>query len=247
MNETISTMMNRASVRSYTDEMPDEATIDAILRAGAQAPFAMQMFSVVVKRGGKLPWGAPLGLLICADVHRLSRIAEKRGWSVETNDLELLLFAIQDAAYAAQNCVIAAESLGLGSCFIGAPIHQAARLVEECRFPPKVFPLVLLVMGHPAESPEPRARYPLAFTAFEETYPDLSDEDIDEAMRTMDEGFLAAGYYREGKLKLPVPEGREDPFTFDDYSWTEHISRKLQWSPDATGLRENLEACGFRV
>ncbi len=247
MNETLTAMMNRASVRSFTDEVPDEATVEAILRAGAQAPFALQMFSVIVKRGGTLPWGAPLGFLICADVHRISRIAAKRGWGVETNDLELLLFAIQDAAYAAQNMVIAVESLGLGSCYIGSPIHQSARLVEECRLPPKVFPLVLLVAGHPAETPEPRARYPLSFTAFEETYPDLTDEDVDEAMRAMDEGFLAAGYYRKGKLKLPVPEGREDPFTFDDYSWTEHISRKLQWSPDSSKLRENLAACGFVV
>jgi hypothetical protein len=139
------------------------------------------------------------------------------------------------------------EKCGPGSCFIGAPIRQAARLVTECLLPPKVFPLVLLVVGRPAGRPAPRSRYPLAFTMFEETYPDLDDADVDAAMRAMDEGFLAAGYYRDKKLKLAVPEGREDPFTFDDYSWTEHISRKLQWSPDPERMRESLRACGFEV
>jgi FMN reductase (NADPH) len=246
-NPILNVLMNRASVRAYTDEMPSDEIIETIVRAGARAPFAMQMFSVIVRRAKNQPWGAPVGFLVCADIHRLSRIAKKRGWTVETNDLKLLLFAIQDAAYAAQNMVIAAEGLGLGSCYMGAPMGQAPKLVEECNLPPKVFPLVLLVAGYPAEKPEPRARFPLDFTMFSETYPDLTDEQVEEAMRTMDEGFLDAGYYAKGKLKLPVPEGREDRFTFEDYSWTEHICRKLQWSPEPEGMMESLRACGFEV
>ena len=139
---TLDVLMNRASVRAYTGEVPSDEVIETIVRAGVQAPFAMQMFSVIVRREGKLPWGAPVGFLVCANVHRLSRIANRRGWTVETNDLTLLLFAVQDAAYAAQNMVTAAEALGLGSCFIGAPMGQAPRLVEECHLPPKVFPLL---------------------------------------------------------------------------------------------------------
>lgn len=243
----LETLMARASTRAYTDQMPSEETIATIVRAGQQAPFAMQLCSVILEREGKHPWGAPLAFLICVDLHRMRRIARKRGWEIVANDLYLLLFGLQDAAYMAQNMVIAAEALDLGSCFIGSPPLQAARLAEKHKLPEKVFPMVRLVVGYPAESKRPRPRYPLSVTLFEGAYPQLTDEQIDEAMDVMDAGFLAEDYYRALGAKLDVPEGRPDPFTYQDYSWTEHISRKLQWSPRPDELLRNLRACGFEI
>src|SRR5690606_13558808 len=57
---------------------------------------------------------------ICVDAHKLELIMAQRGWKMVTNDLSLLVLGIQDAALVAENMVIAAESLGLGSCFLGA-------------------------------------------------------------------------------------------------------------------------------
>jgi nitroreductase len=242
-NDVIDLLMNRKSVRAYTDETPSDEVIETVVRAGQQAPFAMQMASVILERGGDLPWGAPIGFVILADVHRIRTIAKRRGWDLRTNDLSLLVLAMQDAAYMAENMVIAAESLGLGSCFIGDAPMRAAELAERHDLPPKVFPLVRLVMGHPAEEKPPRPRYPLRFCLFEGVYPELPDEEIEEAMRVMDEGFLAQGYYRRDKLMLETE--REEEMTFDDYSWTEHISRKLQWSPSPERILAGLRACGF--
>ena len=73
-----------------------------------------------------------------------------------TNDLSLLLFGIQDAALMAENMVIAAESLGLGSCFLGAAPYIAAEIIKEYKLPQRVFPLVQLAIGYPAENPPPR-------------------------------------------------------------------------------------------
>jgi nitroreductase len=246
-NAVIETLMSRASVRCYTDQVPSEEVIETVVRAGQQAPFAMQLCSTVLKRDGNVPWGAPLNFIICADVHRLQLIAKRRGHKLITNDLTLLLFAIQDAAYMAQNMVIAAQSLGMGSCYIGAGMMMAKKLQEECSLPPKVFPLVMLVMGYPAEERPTRPRYPLSFALFEDRYPHFKDSQIEEAMRVMDDGYLAQDYYRRGNLKLPLEDGREDTCTFDDYSWTEHISRKLQWEPSNKDLLENLRACGFDI
>jgi len=246
-NPTLDLLMNRASVRAYTDRVPDDETVSTIVRAGQQAPFAHQCCSVILQREGPFTWGAPLRLLVCADAHRIGLVAARRGWERRTNDLQLLLFAVQDAAYLAQNMVIAAESLGLGSCYIGSPVVTAAALRERCALPPKVLPLVGLVLGYPAERPAPRPRYPLAFTLFEERYPELDEDAVTEAMRVMDEGFLAESYYRRLNAMVPLPEGREETFTFDDYSWTEHISRKLQWNPDPADLLAGLRACGFDV
>ncbi|MHC4473168.1 MAG: nitroreductase family protein [Planctomycetota bacterium] len=242
-NDTIDLMMNRKSVRAYTDEVPSDEVIETVVRAGQQAPFAMQMCSVILEREGGLPWGAPICFVILADVHRIQTIAERRGWELRTNDVSLLLLAIQDAAYMAQNMVIAAESLGLGSCFIGDAPARAAELAERLRLPPKVFPLVRLVMGYPDEEKPPRPRYPLSFSLFEGAYPELGDEEIEEAMRVMDEGFLAQDYYRAGRLMLKTD--REETCTFDDYSWTEHISRKLSWSPSPGKILAGLSRCGF--
>ena len=246
-NAVIEIIMKRASVRSYTDEMPSNEVIETVVRAGQQAPFAMQLCSTVLQKGGKFAWGAALNFIILADVHRMQRILEKRGWTLRTNDLTLLLFAMQDATYMAQNMVIAAESLGLGSCYIGSAPMMAKKLIETCSLPPKVFPVVMLVMGYPAEETPTRPRYPLSFSLFEEEYPQFTEEQVEEAMRVMDEGYLAQDYYKKANFKIPLEDGREDPHTFDTYSWTEHICRKMQWDLSGEKLMENLRACGFDI
>lgn len=244
-NPVIEMLMARASTREFRDEVPAQEVIEAIVRAGQQAPFAMQMCSVILEREGEIPWKAPLCFIICADAHRLIKIAKLRGWENRTCGLGLWIFAIQDAAYMAQNMVVAAEALGLGSCYIGSAPFMAAEIAEKYDLPPKVFPLVMLVVGYPAKRPVPRPRYPLWFTLFEKRYPRFTEEQLREAMRVMDEGYLAQNYYRGAGLKLPVGEGREDRYTYDDYSWTEHMSRKLQWIPTPDELLESLRRCGF--
>jgi hypothetical protein len=111
-----------------------------------------------------------------------------------------------------------------------------------------VFPLVQLVMGYPAEEFPPRPRYPLSFTLFEDQYPELTDEQVAEAMAVMDEGYLQQGYYSRQKIMLPLEDGRPETFTHADYSWTEHIARKWgQWCTDPAELLDQLEARGFHL
>src|SRR5512142_797605 len=223
-NTVLTTMLNRRSVRRYKPDQPSDEVIQSIVCAGQQAPFASQLYSVILSRKKKHPFGAPLMFTICADLYRLERFMALRGWKVVTNDLSLLLFAVQDAAYMAENMVIAAESLGLGSCFLGAAPYQAARIAKQYKLPKRVFPIVQLVMGYPNEEFPPRPRFPLSFTLFEDEYPELTDEQVAAAMKIMDDGYLAQGYYRKQKAKIRLEEGREETFTYDNYSWTEHIS-----------------------
>ena len=119
-NPVISAMLCRKSVRKYKPDQPSDAVLENIVRAGQQAPFASQLYSVLLSRKKKAPFGAPLWFTICVDLHKLERFMALRGWKVVTNDLLLLMFGIQDAAYMAENMVIAGESLGLGSCFLGS-------------------------------------------------------------------------------------------------------------------------------
>jgi len=246
-NPVIEAMLQRKSIRAFTEEEPAREAIEAVVRAGQGAPFAAQLGSLLLKRDREAnPFRAPLLFTVCVDVHRMERVMEARGWRRVMCDLSTLLLGIQDAAYMAQNMVQAAESLGLGSCFLGAAPHDAKRIVEEYGLPPRVFPLVQLAMGYPAEDPPVRPRYPIEFSLFEDRYPELDSASVERAMASMDEGYLAQDYYRSRGTKLPLEEGREETFTYDDYSWTEHISRKLgQWGKDPGELLRALAACGF--
>lgn len=246
-NPVITAMMNRKSVRKYTSQQPTDEVIETVVRAGQQAPFAAQLYSVLLNRKKRNPFGAPLLFTICVDMHKLELIMARRGWKTVSNNLSMLLFGIQDAAYMAENMVIAAESLGLGSCFLGMTPYNATRIQKRYHLPKRVFPLVELVMGYPAEDFPPRPRYPLEYTLFEDRYPELTDEMVSRAMQSMDEGYLSQGYYIKQKAKIDIEvEGKEDTFTYSDYSWTEHISRKWgQWLADPAELLEQLAACGF--
>lgn len=246
-NPVIQTMLHHKSVRKYTQQKPTDETIQTIVRAGQQAPFASQLYSVLLTRK-KAPFGAPLWFTICVDLYKLERFMKLRGWEVVTNDLSLLFFGIQDAAYMAENMVVAGESLGLFSCFLGNAPYRADKIARDFKLPPRVFPLVGLVMGYPAEEFPPRPRYPLSFTLFEDQYPEFTDEQVAEAMGVMDEGYLAQGYYLKQKAKIRLENGRKETFTYEDYSWTEHISRKWgQWYESPEELLEQLEKRGFKV
>ena len=248
-NPVINAMMNRKSVRKYTSQQPTDEVIETVVRAGQQAPFAAQLYSVLLNRKKRNPFGAPLLFTICVDMHKLELIMARRGWQTVSNNLSMLLFGIQDAAYMAENMVIAAESLGMGSCFLGMTPYNATRIQKRYHLPKRVFPLVELVMGYPAEDFPPRPRYPLEYTLFEDRYPELTDEMVNRAMQSMDEGYLSQGYYIKQKAKIDIEvEGREENFTYSDYSWTEHISRKWgQWLADPAELLEQLDACGFAI
>ncbi|MEM1552358.1 MAG: hypothetical protein QXH03_06805 [Candidatus Bathyarchaeia archaeon] len=107
--------------------MPPENFIRTIVRAGQQAPFASQAYGILLSRDRERhPYKARC-FHHMRDYHKFERIMEKRGWKIVTNDLALLFFGIQDAALMAENMVIAAISLGLGSYFLGSATFQAEK------------------------------------------------------------------------------------------------------------------------
>jgi nitroreductase len=247
-NPVIDVMMARRTVRKFTPQKLDDETLETIARAGFQAPFAGQLCSFIVTRRARLPFHAAVMFTICVDMQRMERIMARRGWKTVSNNLSLLFFGIQDAALVAENLTIAGESLGLGSCLLGNTPYEAPKLRKLYKLPPRVFPLVQMVMGYPDEEYPPRPRYPLEFSLFEEEYPELSDDMVTKAMNVMDEGYLAQGYYVKQKAMIHLEKGRNETFTYEDYSWTEHISRKWgQWMEDPEEILKPLRVCGFPI
>lgn len=246
-NPVISRMLRHRSIRRYKARRPSKETVEAVVRAGQAAAYAAQLYSLVLTTDrDRNPFRAPLLFTVCVDLHKMEVIMRRRGWRWASNDLSSLLFGAQDAAYMAQNMILAEESLGLGTCLLGAAPYQAEALAKKLSLPPRVFPLVQLAMGYPAEYPPARPRYPMDFKLFKNRYPRLGPARVRKAMEVMDRGFLKQGYYRKAGLILPLAGGRKEKFTFDGYSWTEHQSRKWgQWNADIRPLLRLLGKRGF--
>ncbi len=246
LNQIIETMLSHRSVRKYTGEVPTDEQIQLIVRAGQQAAFAAQLYSILLSRKTKHAFGAPLMFTICVDFHKMQQVMTKRDWQPISNDLSILLMGMQDAAYMTQNMILAAESMGIGSCLLGSAPYRAKQVAEQYSLPPKVFPMVQLVMGYPDEQRPPRPRYPLEFVLFEDKYPEMSDELVERAMRVMDEGYLAQDYYHRMNAKIKITQDRQDTSTYEDYSWCEHMCRKWgQWHESIDEILQQLGACGF--
>ncbi|MFX0054619.1 MAG: nitroreductase family protein [Candidatus Hermodarchaeota archaeon] len=246
---------NRRSMRWFLDTPVTDEVLRNVLQAGMRAPFASQLCSVVYTRDkakmkkvrmGSYPT-APLLLVFLIDVRRLEKIMAKRGHIYEYDDLMTLWLGIQDVTLAVENLTLTAEALGLGSVLLGNAPLRADIISETFNIPNRVFPVVGMNLGYPdpAEKTEIRPRFPIQYSAFEDSYLDHSDSDIDECMKVMDEGMLAQGYYVKERTKVKLKEGKDD-IGFDQYSWCEHISRKMcqgRWSADA--LFTILQRHGF--
>ena len=248
-NTVIQTLMDHRSIRRFTDQTPSEEIVDTIIRAGQQAPFATQCYSLLLsRRRDRNPWRAPLLFTVCVDSHKFELIMAERQWRMVMNDLGFLLLAVQDASFMSQNMVVAGRSLGLGSCFLGGTYYRADRIAEEYELPLRVLPIVQLAMGYPADSPPTRPRYPRDYTVFEDRYPVLQKNLIHRAMDAMDRGYLDQEYYKNANTKIPLTTGRPETYTLENYSWTEHISRNLgQWQQDPSEVIEQLRKRGFDI
>jgi len=245
-NPIIESMLNRKSIRSYTDELPSDEVVETLVRAGQQAPFASQLGSLLLKRDiENNPFEAPLFFIVCVDSYKWERIMARRDWTMIGDDMLLMLLGMQDAALMAENMVIAAESLGMGSCFLGGIPFHSEEIIKDFKLPPRVFPMVGLTIGYPANDPPPRPRYPMEFVLFEDEYPQLDDELIQQSMDVMDEGYLAQDYYTKLKALIPLNGDREETFDYDSYSWTEHICRKWGQNLFPPNLLQQFERCGF--
>ncbi|MFW9850810.1 MAG: nitroreductase family protein [Candidatus Thorarchaeota archaeon] len=228
---------NRRSIRTFLDSQIHEEDFAKILKAGMRAPFAAQLCSVIYTRDKEkaksLSIGsystAPLLLIFFIDFRRLEKIMSARGHEYKYDDMMGLWLGVQDVSLVVENITLAAEALGMGSVLLGVTPIRAKKISEVFKVPDRVFPVVGMNIGYPdmEDNTEIRPRFPLHQSAFEDEYKDYTEDDIQECMREMDEGYLAQGYYIKKKIKVPLDDN-EDTIGFDKYSWSEHISRKFR-------------------
>lgn len=202
VNATIELLRNHRSIRKYKgDEIPEEH-VEEILRAAQAAPTSsnIQAYSAVAVRNPetKRRFAAlagnqrqieesPVFLVWCADLNKIRKAVRLHEETELRQNTELFLLATIDAALAAQNAVIAAESLGYGTVYVGGIRNNPQTATELLRLPRYVYPVFGLCLGVPDQEPEIRPRLPLSAVYHRETYEeDKLEDDIkayDEAMR----------------------------------------------------------------
>ncbi|MFW9903298.1 MAG: nitroreductase family protein [Candidatus Thorarchaeota archaeon] len=256
-NDLFEVINNRRSIRKFTEKPITDEILTKILEAGIKAPFAAQLYSIVYTRDKermkKLRIGvystSQLLMIFLVDFSKIEKIIVQRNYQYNYDDGMLLWLGIQDASLVAANVILAADAIGLGSVLLGGAPLQTDVIKEVFNLPPRVFPVVGLCLGYPDYSAETdvRPRYPLKHTAFEDTYHDLSESEIQECMKSMDEGYITQGYYIKLQAKIPLKKGK-DTIDYDKYSWSEHQSRKYsQGSWKKESLLSILKQHGFNL
>jgi nitroreductase len=185
-NETIAGMLGHRSVRAYRPDPLPEGVLETLVAAASSAATSsnLQTWSVVavqdpevraalaeVAAGQKHVRQCPLFLVWLADLSRNARLAEAEGVTLEALPyLESFLVAAVDAALAAQNAVVAAESLGLSTVYIGALRNDVQRVAGLLGLPPGAVGVFGLCVGYAADPGEVKPRLPQASVLHRERY-----------------------------------------------------------------------------
>lgn len=196
-NEVLRALAARKSVRVFTGEPVTAAQRSAILQAAFAAPTAgnQQLYTIldvtdpalrrtVAELCDHQPFieKAALCLVFLADCRRWPRAYREAGVEApRAPGAGDLLLAAADACIAAQNAVTAAESLGIGSCYIGDVLENAEQMRQALHLPPHVVPAAMLIFGRPTRQQTERAkpaRFPKEALVCENVYRDRTEEEL---------------------------------------------------------------------
>lgn len=249
LNPVLQTLLSHASCRAFLPDPVPAAALQAIVAAASAAATSsnMQTWSLMVVEdparkarlaalagGQKHIAQSPTFLVWLADLARLEAIAVQNQAHVAGIDyLELFMVALVDAALAAQNAVVALESLGLGSVYIGALRNQPEKVAAELGLPKRVFAAFGLSIGvpDPAAQRGIKPRLPQSVVVHREQY----DATIDPAVMAAYDGRMSAF---QTEQRMP------------DERWTQRVINRVKTPESLSGrhrMREALGNLGFEL
>ncbi len=228
MNSTIETLLKHRSIRKFLDQPLTKDEIQTIVTSAQAASTSsfIQAYSIIgvkdpekkrelADAAGGQSYVEENGhfFVFCADLHRHDILGDLHGADLQNTleSTEKFMVALIDASLAAQNATIAAESMGLGICYIGGIRNDLERVSRLLELPDRVIPLFGLAVGHPAQDPDVKPRLPFAEVYHEDRY------ETDDEMKANLEAYdtSVSKYYEErtgGK--------RQD-------TWTEQMAKML--------------------
>ena len=245
-------VLMRRTQRRYSDRAVPDALVRLLLAAAFSASSKsdfQQASALWLKDRGRrdrlaalfpeMPWigAAPVFLVFLGDARRLDRIGGLRGKKQDNGALEGFFNATVDAALALQSCILAAETLGLGTCPISVLRNHIAAAAEILELPDKVFPVAGLCLGYPAQQGFISMRLPLEATVHVDRY---DDSRLAEAID---------GYDRRRDARHSIKDRQRDPARFGSaefYGWSEDKARQAA-TPEGAGFATWLKAHGFTL
>jgi nitroreductase len=248
-NSTLETLLAHRSVRAFSERPLPDGLLETLIAAAQSAPNSsnLQTWSVVAVRDPERKARisvlaadqahirhAPLLLVWLADLARLEAVAARAGVQPEgLHYLETFLVGIIDAALAAQNAVVALESLDLGSVYIGAIRNAPEQIAAELALPPHVLPVFGLCVGYadPTRPAEVKPRLPQSVVLHHERY----DAQAQPAGVSLYDEILSEFQARQGQSEA---------------GWTRRSVERWRTRESLHGrdrLRDALAALGFEL
>ncbi|RLQ97507.1 oxygen-insensitive NADPH nitroreductase [Falsibacillus albus] len=224
MNTTIETLLAHHSVRKFKDQPLTREQVETIIKSAQAASTSsyIQAYTIIgvtdpVKKeklaelAGNQSYVVHNGhfLVFCADLHRHELLAEKHQADIADSieSTEKFMVSLIDAALAAQNAAVAAESMGLGICYIGGIRNDLNGVQELLNTPSRVIPLFGMAIGYPDQDTDVKPRLPLEHIYHENTY----EQDEEKYMKQMtDYDEVISKYYhkRTGGLRTDTWTGQ---------------------------------------
>jgi nitroreductase len=186
------------SIRSYKSDPVPEEILNDCLETGIRASSSgnMESYSIIVTRERALRerlykphyeqsmvLEAPLLLTFCADFHRMRLWLKQSDAPDNFDNFMGFMVAAIDAVLVAQNIALAAESYGLGICYMGTTLASCREIGRILKVPRGVVPVTSFSMGYPNEDPPLRDRLPLDGLVHRETYRDYDRARIEDVYR----------------------------------------------------------------
>ena len=238
-NGALDTMLAHKSVRAYSDAPLPADLIETIVAAGQSAPSSsnLQFWSVVAVRDAERKArlsrvasnqshvaNAPLLLVFVADLSRPRLLAGREGRSAEGLDyLETFIVAVADAAFAAQNAVVALESMGLGCCYIGSLRNDPIAVARELNLPSGAFAVFGMTVGYPdpANPADVKPRLPQESVLHYEQYGAIAPEPIaayDDRMKSFraEQGLSDTGWTEQAIARVETAKSLMGRDTMSD-------------------------------
>lgn len=193
---------NRRTIRKYKEQDVDNGLIEKLLEAAGRASTTgnMQLYSVVVTKDeaqkAKLApthfnqptfKNAPVVLTFCADYNRFNKWCEENEAVPGYDNFLSFLTAAIDTLLVAQTFCIAAESEGLGICYLGTTTYNADKISDILNLPDYVVPVTTITLGYPDEAPEQTDRIKVGGWVHYEEYKDYDSADIKRVFGYKDE------------------------------------------------------------
>lgn len=245
-NPVIRTLLNHRSIRKFTDQKLSEDQIELLVKCAQAASTSSytQSFSIIgiddpsLKKelrsiSGDQSYVEENGgfFVFVADQYRNKQIGERSGIDIRVLDTtQRLTVALGDAAFAAQNMAVAAESMGLGICYIGSIQRDIERTAALLKLPDYTFPLFGLAVGYPDQEPEKKPRLPLKNIYHRNTYAaQLDDAALERYDRQVADYYHSrTGGRREEKWTEQIANGLSTPprLTLKPFLEKQHLGRR---------------------